>query len=71
MKVKLLLLSSIAIVTCLCTNIYAQNQQLNDIEGNIIQDKEEAIEEYERANKNTRSTYFTTTIEADSSQDEA
>ncbi len=66
MKVKLLLFS--AIVTYLCTDIYAQNKPLGTNVENIIQDKTEAIEEYERANRNTRSTYFTTNIEADASQ---
>lgn len=68
MKVKLLLLSAMAFVSCLCTDIYAQNKPLVTNVENIIQDKTEAIEEYERANRNTRSTYFTTNIEADASQ---
>ncbi|MBQ5572278.1 MAG: hypothetical protein IIT38_05315, partial [Bacteroidales bacterium] len=69
MKVRFSLLIAIATISCFCTDIYAQNQPLDNI---VITDADKirAIEEAERTReRSSRSTtYFTTNIEADASQ---
>ena len=69
MKVRFSLLIAIATISCFCTDIYAQNQPLDNI---VITDADKirAIEEAERTRErsNRSTTYFTTTIETDASQ---
>jgi len=69
MKVRFSLLIAIATISCFCTNIYAQNQPLDNI---VITDADKirAIEEAERTRERSKrsTTYFTTTIETDASQ---